>query len=236
MTTAVILAAGTGSRLRPHTDHRPKCLVSLGVETILGRQLRLLADAGVDDVLVSTGHAADVLVAALRRSPLPVRTVHNPDFARTQNMVSLHRALAQVEGDFIKLDGDVVFTGGLVPRVLGARGACAVAVDERQPVRDEAMKVRARDGCAAGFGKAIAADEAFGESIGIEWFSSAAREVLAEVLRDAVAAGHTDRYYEDFYADVVARGVAMRLVPIGDLPWTEVDDEADLRRARALVG
>ena len=51
----------------------------------------------------------------------------------------------------------------------------------------------------------------------------------------AVNAGRTDLYYEDVYADVVARGVLMACVGVGDLPWTEVDDPADLARAVDLV-
>ena len=235
MTTAILLAAGVGSRLRPLTDDRPKCLVSLGAETILGRQLRLLAAAGVREVVVSTGWAAEALRAALAEGPLPWRAVHNPDFDRTQNIVSFARALAITDGAVVKLDADVVFGSALLPRLFAAGGAAAVAVDERQPVRDEAMKVRARGAFADAFGKGLAASDAFGESIGIEWFSTASRPVLDRVMAGAEAAGRSDAYYEDLYGDVVAGGIAMRLVPVGDLPWTEVDDVDDLRRAKALA-
>jgi choline kinase len=85
------------------------------------------------------------------------------------------------------------------------------------------------------FGKGIAVGEAMGESIGVEWFGDAARAELAAAVGAAVAAGRTDLYYEDVYADVVARGVKMRCVGVGDLPWTEVDEPSDLARAVALV-
>lgn len=236
MTTAILLVAGVGSRLRPLTDHRPKCLVSIGEETILARQVRLLSAAGVTRLVLSTGYAAEAVHAALAGCPLPVTFVHNPDFATTQNIVSLHRALGAVtEGDVVKLDGDVVFTGALLPRVLRRSDGAVVAVDDRQPVRDEAMKVSARGGVAERFGKGIAPAEAMGESIGVEWFGERAREALSAAVASAVSAGRTDLYYEDVYADVVARGVQMACVGVGDLPWTEVDDPADLARAVDLV-
>lgn len=236
MTTAILLVAGVGSRLRPLTDARPKCLVSLGHETILARQVRLLAAAGVTRLVLSTGFAAEAVREALADAPLPCAFVHNPDYASTQNVVSLHRALAAVtSGDVVKLDGDVVFTDALLPRLLGRADAAVVAVDDRQPVRDEAMKVRAVGGVAERFGKGIAVDEAMGESIGVEWFGDAGRGALAAAVAAAVAAGRTDLYYEDVYADVIARGVEMRCVGVGDLPWTEVDDPADLARAVALA-
>ncbi|MDB4931826.1 MAG: hypothetical protein JWM10_4310 [Myxococcaceae bacterium] len=235
MTTAILLVAGVGSRLRPLTDRRPKCLASLGGETILARQVRLLAAAGVARLVLSTGFAAEAVREALADAPLPCAFVHNPDYATTQNIVSLHRALAVVAGDVIKLDGDVVFTDALLPRLLGRDDDAVVAVDDRQPVRDEAMKVRAVGGVAERFGKGIAVAEALGESIGVEWFGGAARATLAAAVGAAVAAGRTDLYYEDVYAEVVARGVKMRCVGVGDLPWTEVDEPADLARAVALV-
>lgn len=236
MTTAILLVAGVGSRLRPLTDDRPKCLVSLGVETILARQVRLLAAAGVTHLVLSTGYAADAVRAALAGCPLPTTFAHNPDYASTQNVVSLHRALAAAPpGDVVKLDGDVVFTRALMPRVLGAGDGAVVAVDDRQPVRDEAMKVRAAAGLARAFGKGIAPSDAFGESIGVEWFGAAARAHLEAAVSTAVAAGRTDLYYEDVYVDVIARGVEMRCAGVGDLPWTEVDDRADLARAEALA-
>ena len=51
----MVLAAGRGSRLRPLTDSCPKPLLEVAGETLLGRQLRQLAGAGLDHVLVNTG-------------------------------------------------------------------------------------------------------------------------------------------------------------------------------------
>jgi NDP-sugar pyrophosphorylase family protein len=64
-TAAVILVAGVGSRLRPITDDRPKALVDLDGETILGRAIRLLAEYGVRKVVLATGYREDAVRAAL---------------------------------------------------------------------------------------------------------------------------------------------------------------------------
>jgi len=236
MTTAILLVAGVGSRLRPLTDARPKCLVPLGDETILARQVRLLAAAGVTHLVLSTGFAAEAVHAALAGCALPCTFAHNPDYASTQNIVSLHRALAVAPpGDVVKLDGDVVFTEALLPRVLRASDGAVVAAAACQPGRGDARDVRPVAGVARRFGKGIPAAEAMGESIGVEWFGAAARAVLADVVGAAVGAGRTHLYYEDVYAEVVARGVGMACAAVGDLPWTEVDDREDLARAVALV-
>ena len=53
---ALILAAGRGHRLRPHTNRTPKCLLTIepGV-SILHRQIALLTRAGVDRIIVIAG-------------------------------------------------------------------------------------------------------------------------------------------------------------------------------------
>ena len=55
--TAIILAAGAGRRLRPHTDHLPKTLVEVNGIPILENALRHLAATGVRDAVVVTGDA-----------------------------------------------------------------------------------------------------------------------------------------------------------------------------------
>lgn len=72
---AVILAGGTGSRLRPYTDDRPKPMVEIpgtGVP-IIGHQLSWLAAEGVTDVVISCGHLAGVLQEWLEQTELPLR-------------------------------------------------------------------------------------------------------------------------------------------------------------------
>src|SRR4051812_2001226 len=105
---AIILAAGVGSRLRPLTDDRPKCLVSLGAETIVSRAVRILQECGIERLIVATGYLESALRTALSRTALEIAYVHNPDYASTQNVVSLARALRVLRpGDgFLKLDGD----------------------------------------------------------------------------------------------------------------------------------
>jgi NDP-sugar pyrophosphorylase family protein len=75
VTQAIVLAGGTGSRLRPYTDTRPKTMVEIpGTgRTILEHQLDWLAEEGVTDVVISCGHLAEVLQAWLAETDLPVR-------------------------------------------------------------------------------------------------------------------------------------------------------------------
>ncbi len=70
---AVILAGGQGSRLRPHTDTRPKAMIEIAGRCIVDHQIAWLAESGVTDVIVSACHLHEVLTGHLTSNPQPVR-------------------------------------------------------------------------------------------------------------------------------------------------------------------
>lgn len=238
-TTAVILAAGLGSRLRPLTDDRPKALIDIGGETLLGRAARLLIEHGVEHLVVATGYREQAIRVALESFGVRVSYCPNPEYATTQNAVSLAACADAVAGGaFFKLDGDLVFSSEVLARLDSAAVDLAVAVDSVAALDAEAMKVAADEsGAIRAFGKQLALADSAGESIGIERIAGAASEDVFRALATAREQGRTTLYYEDVYSEMIAAGsLRAGLVEVGDLPWTEVDDAADLERARALVG
>jgi molybdenum cofactor cytidylyltransferase len=70
---AVLLAAGSGSRI----GHRPKCLLELGGVPLIRRLLIALSGAGVDELVVVTGHHAGLVEPVVQH--FPVTLVRNPD-------------------------------------------------------------------------------------------------------------------------------------------------------------
>jgi len=239
-TVAVILVAGIGSRLRPITDDRPKALVDIGGETILGRAVRLLANYGVRRLVLATGYREDAVKAAMQALPPGIEAVEycrNPAFDRTQNSVSLALCRGKLGSDaFFKLDGDVVFQRQVLERLDASRAELAVAVDSGRMLDAEAMKVTVAGRSISAFGKGIPLAESAGESIGIERIQGNASTTLFDAMDAAIAGGETGLYYEDYYSRLIAHGaLAADAVPVADLAWTEVDDFADLERARALV-
>ena len=239
-TAAVILVAGIGSRLRPITDDRPKALVDLGGETILGRTVRLLASYGVRKVVLATGYREDAVRAAMQNAPLAVEYCRNPEFDRTQNSVSLALCRDALGSDaFFKLDGDVVFQRQVLERLDASSADLAVAVDSGRMLDAEAMKVTLAQPATTqigAFGKGIALSQSAGESIGIERISGPFSATLFMALSAAIDAGETGLYYEDVYSRLIAEGgLQAEAVAVSDLPWTEVDDFSDLERARELV-
>jgi choline kinase len=236
--TAVILVAGTGSRLWPLTREVPKALLSLGTESILLRMVRQLEYCGIQRIVLATGYREDMLHAALMSTRSTIEFCHNSDYAKTQNSVSLGCCeLALGQQPFIKLDGDLVFETRVLQRVLDDASPMVVAMDSSKALDAEAMKiVTSSSHIVCDFGKHISHELACGESLGIEKLDAhTAREVLVRI-RDLVAQGITDRYYEDVYAELIRQGhIIAKTVDVAGLVWTEVDSIEDLQQARLLV-
>lgn len=117
---AIILAAGQGTRLRPYTNARPKCMVPLRGKPLLDCQLDVLHNAGITDLHLVAGYLAD-------RIERPGLTKHlNPRYAET-NMVSTlfcARSIMTGDRDIIITYGDIVYE----PRVLAALMCCDAPV------------------------------------------------------------------------------------------------------------
>jgi choline kinase len=237
---AVILAAGQGTRLAPLTDHKPKPLVEVGGRSLLFRALDRLAAVGIAgaDVIVVGGYRVDVLRDALRLGGFGAATVLDND--RWQDLGNGHSLLVAREATrgaaFIQLDGDVLFDGALLPRVLGAPGPGVLAVDVRAELDAETMKVDLADagGNVAALSKRLVS--AVGESMGIARLDPPlADEVMAELATfEAVGLGH--EYYEHAYHRLAVAGRGpFRIVDVSDLLVTEIDDADDLERAEALL-
>jgi len=236
---AVVLAAGPGGRLGPLTRELPKTLLPLGKSgTILDLVLANLASVGVENVAVVTGFAAhrvDELVPVLEaRHGLEVRPVFNDRAEEWNNAYSLWLAREAFAEGALLVNGDTVHPPSVETTLLGGRPSGVVlAVDSSKPPGEEAMKVSLDDGGRLErIGKGL--EGADGEYIGVALIGPDDAASLAEAL-EATWRRDPSLYYEDGFQELVDRGGAIRTAAIGDVDWVEVDDDADLMRAREIA-
>jgi choline kinase len=224
-----------GSRLAPLTNDRPKVLVEVAGRSFLLRQLDALAAAGVRDVVVVGGYRIDALRAAL--SGRGVTIVMNEHFSDWNNFYSVSCAREALAGDdFLQLDGDTILDDKLLPRLAAAPGDVCLAVDRRDELDDETMKVRLdADGRIAAISKQLPPRECAGEYIGVTKVSAAASEAYFAELALFPGLGLTNEYYEGAFDRLMQRGaLGFECVDVHDCTVTEIDDLADLARAEQM--
>jgi choline kinase len=126
-TRALILAAGRGSRLGALTVHRPKCLLPLAGETLLSRQLRLLDEAGIHDVVVVAGYRAADIAARFRGLP-GVALISNPAFEGNGSISSLAAAKHELAGDILILNCDLAYEPEMLASLLSSGHGLTLAL------------------------------------------------------------------------------------------------------------
>ncbi|WP_326550457.1 phosphocholine cytidylyltransferase family protein [Micromonospora sp. NBC_01813] len=237
----LVLAAGAGRRLRPYTDTLPKALVPVdGETTILDIGLRNLAAAGLPDVVVVVGYAADAVRS--RQADLEARhgvrltLVHNDRAEEWNNAYSLWLAREHFAAGALLVNGDTVHPVSVEQTLLAGRGpSLLLAVDAVKKLADEEMKVVFDDaGQLSRITKLMDPADAHGEYIGATLIEASAAAGLAEAL-EAVWRRDPNLYYEDGYQEYADRGGEVRGAPIGDVSWVEVDNHDDLTKARDIA-
>ena len=89
--TGVILAAGMAKRLRPLTNDRPKCLLTIGGRTLLQRTIEALQSVGITELVVVTGYRGEMIREWINthRQTLKWTFIDNADYEHNNNIYSL---------------------------------------------------------------------------------------------------------------------------------------------------
>ena len=101
---AIILAAGMGTRLRPLTNDRPKCLVAVNGVPMVERQILFLKEKGIDDITLISGYKSEAL--EYLKEKYGVDIVFNDRYDNCNNINSLYIVRDRFHDTYV-LEGDV---------------------------------------------------------------------------------------------------------------------------------
>src|ERR1700732_1498460 len=192
---AIILAAGRGLRLQQADDRQlPKCLLQFGGMTLLERHLRILRNAGVDDIVLALGYRHERVEAEIERlrwQPRP-EIVLNPRF-ELGSVLTVHTAADAMTrgGDVLLMDADVLYDERIASALTaGPQPVNRVLIDRDFEAGDEPVKLCVRDGVPIELRKQLAPDlkyDTIGESVGFFRFDNAGARRLAAIVSDYVS-------------------------------------------------
>lgn len=224
---ALILNSGTGTRMGVLTSEHPKCMTEISsTETILGRQLKMLADIGITEVVMTTGLFDNVLTNYCRSLELPIHItyVKNPLYRETNYIYSIYCARECLDDDILLMHGDLVFEYSVLEALMASETSC-MAVSSTLPLPEKDFKAVIRDGRVV--------------KVGIEFFNDAmAAQPLYLLKRDDwsvwlgrivefCSSGNQKCYAENAFNEVSDRCVVMPL-DVRNALCGEIDTPEDL--------
>jgi len=239
----LVLAAGAGRRLRPYTDTLPKALVPIDAETtVLDLTLANYAEVGITEVAIVVGYAAEVVESRVKgfeeRYGVRLELVHNDKAETWNNAYSLWCARDLLTNGVMLANGDTVHPASVQRTLLDARGdgrQIVLALDTVKKLADEEMKVIWSEPAGVErITKLMDPATATGEYIGVTLIEPSAAADLADALQ-ATWERDPHLYYEDGYQVLVDKGFRIDVASIGTVDWVEIDNHADLARAREIV-
>jgi 1L-myo-inositol 1-phosphate cytidylyltransferase len=228
--TAVILAAGAGTRLRAAADSKPLCVVA--GKTLLDHALERLAEAGIVRAIVVTGYRAEAIEGhiAARDWPLAVETVRTPDWQLPNGVSALAAAKALAGSASLLAMCDHLVEPALYARMAaaGARDGLRLGVDRRLGHPwvdlDDVTFVATAGTRIVAIGKGMDTYDAYDTGV----------FAVGQPFFDALAGLDAPSITEAVRA-LAARGAA-EVVECSDLTWIDVDDPKALAAAEGWLG
>jgi choline kinase len=235
ITTALLLAAGTGSRLRPLTLDAPKCLTEVSGEPILARLLDNLRIQGIKRLVVVTGYLDHCVREYLEENAADMQLdyVFNPVYQTTNNIYSLWLAKKAIEEPFVLIESDLVFEASMLePMLIPDR----IAVSNILPWMNGTMVELNADKAVKAFHVSHDVDdERRYKTVNICSLSSQSWQRVIARLDRYIEEGRVNEYYETVFAEMVAdASLEFDAVLFSENKWYEIDAMEDLHQAELM--
>ena len=233
ITTAVILAAGLGSRLKEHTVEMPKGFLEINGESLVAASVRKLIDAGIQKIILGTGYLSEVYDTFASQYPGRITCVKNERFAESGSMSTLYSLREEIgSDDFLVLESDLLYDSSGLVSLLNSEESNVILSSGPTHSNDEVfieaddnkhlinMSKRHED-----------LHSIYSELVGISKLSNQFYQKMCEVFEAS------DTLKIEYEAAIVkaSSSLPIHVLKIDDFAWCEIDDESHLNRAILLI-
>lgn len=249
----IILAAGQGTRLRPMTDNCPKCMVKVNGTSIIERQLATMYSCGIkqENITVIAGYKNEVLKAALKGTSIQV--IVNEEYETTNMVCSLMcaRNLMEQEEDILVSYGDIIYSKGVLKKILDSLEDISVVVDDgwyeywsrrnENPLDDaETLMFDENDYLTEIGQKTTVLEKVQSQYIGLMRFRGLGLKAVLDICSEAkkrseegralwrTERGYTKMYMTDLLQGMIDEHYKLKALHI-QREWFEIDDCDDLK-------
>ena len=237
VTTALLLAAGSGNRLQPLTDSIPKCLIEINGRPILERLIDNLCDNGFKRLVIVVGYMHHCIRRLVNEyaGDLTIEFITNPLYQTTNNIYSLWLARNKIQELFLLVESDLVFESSQLEGLLYPN---KIAISRMQPwmngttiTIDSLNRVQA-----FGMGGNGYTEITRYKTVNIYSLSDSTWRKVVERLELHISSGKVNEYYEVVFKEMIADGsLSMDGVFFDPERWYEIDTPADLANAERIL-
>jgi choline kinase len=234
--TGIILAAGSGRRLR---IHKPKGMLNIGGRPLIEYSIRNLIKAGVENIIVVTGYKSEIYEEHFMFDDR-INLVHNPEYANCGSLQSLYIGLQRVENDdVVILDSDIIYNWDEFSEFMqddhmsallatdvpeGRHDACYIKSDLSDNLEKVSKNINYVN---------LKEDETPWEYIGITKSSKQSVPLLIKYAENLFSAtGHLDHEYDYAFESINEK---YKILRYPEYIWSEADDNIQLEHMTSII-
>lgn len=234
ISTAVIMAAGMGTRFGHYTDLIPKGFIPYKGKPMVIRSIETLIDCGIEKIIIGTGYHKEHYEALKKEYP-QIQCVFSPRFAETNSMYTLWNCRKAIGADsFILLESDLIFERKAISSLIECPFEFAMLITPVKKFQDQ-YYVQMNEKCEL-INCSVNKEEITpsGELVGIHKISNAFYKTLCSEFEKIVNV-KPKLGYEYQLLEVSRRITPMNVLKVDNLQWYEIDDTQDLSYAEENI-
>ena len=227
--TAVILAAGMGSRLKDFTN-KPKCLINFGTNTsIIERTCNILKKNKFKKIIVVTGFKQKEIKNKLKKKVL-YRYFKN--YRKTNNLQTLLSIKKELNKEFYCFFADLIFHEKILKKLEKRQDNFCMVVDRSKSLKDT-MRIKVRGNNLQDIGGHISPISADGNFIGIAKFSKIGAILLKKYLISEKK--NIKDYYTKAIQKLIKDKIKVNYLDNKRLFWNEIDTKKDYKKFKKMI-
>ena len=232
--TAVIMAAGLGSRFGKMTETMPKGFIEVGGMSMVIRSIETLLRCGIERIIIGTGYKKEAY-EALRAQYPQIECVFSPRYAETNSMYTLYNCREAIgNDDFLLLESDIIFSRNAITHLLKDTHPNIMLITPVTKFQDQYYVEYDETGTLTRCSTNKDEIDAKGELVGIHKLSSAFYHRMCEEY-ERIVADKPKLGYEYQLLDMSQHTMPVYVLNAKDVAWYEIDDEQDLAFAEQNI-
>ena len=233
--TALLLAAGVGSRMQYLTNDSPKCLAEVSGVSILERLTLCLRHHGFKKLIVVVGYMDCCIREFLGHSinGLTIDYIVNNRYRTTNNIYSLWLAREMIHEPFLLVESDIVFDKYLLGKMLYPD---CIAVSQKLPWMSGTTATinKLRRVLSLNLGQCVTGESSY-KTVNIYSLSLPSWRLVEKRLEEHISSGHVNEYYEIVFAEMISEGsLSFKPVFFNAAQWYEIDTIKDLQKSELI--
>ncbi len=231
--TAVILAAGMGTRLVDIIGNKPKGLLRIAGQELILHSLENLKRFGIENIILVAGYEEKQIINKLQDNYPDIKYLTNEIYEKTGSMHSLFLTEGEINTDFLLLESDIYYEKRALSSLLNLDKPDGVLISGKTCSGDEVYIFGENDQINH-ISKIVDEErEIQGELVGISKISLKLFQEMCRFYTENISIP-ANYHYEDCFSDISKRQ-KLDYLKIDDLAWTEIDDPTHYQRAMDII-